>query len=147
MDQASREQQPTIPRRKPHPGDIAPVPSPPNGDAAGIPVQTPMGAAGTRSRGKFTLPAPIIAAAWLARPVLAGITMSGRRLIGLSAVVGVVVLRIPLWFATFRDNDAASATTYSYGFGLLLFSAAVIALAMGVVRVWMYRTKTQRLAA
>jgi hypothetical protein len=105
------------------------------------------GTAGTSSGGKFMLLVPIVAAAWLAWPLFAGITMSVRRLFGLSGVVGLTVLSVPLWFAAFRDNDLASGTTSSYGFGLLLFSASVIALAVGVVRLWMYRAKTQRAAS
>jgi hypothetical protein len=112
----------------------------------GTPIYSQTGTSGITSGGKFMLLVPIVAAAWLVWPVFAGITMPVRRLIGLSAVVGLMVLSIPLWFAAFRDNDPANGTTSSYGFGLLLFSAAVIAIAVGVVRVWMYRAKTQTLA-
>jgi hypothetical protein len=108
----------------------------------GTPLYSQTGQRGTSSGGKFILLVPIIAAAWLAWPVFAGITMSVKRLIGLSAVVGLMLLSIPLWFAVFRGNDAASGTTSSYGFGLFLFAAAVIAIAVGVVRLWMYRSRT-----
>jgi hypothetical protein len=103
--------------------------------------------AGTSSGGKFALLVPIIAAAWLAWPLFAGITMSVRRLIGLSAVVGLMVLSIPVWFLVFRDNDPDNGIKSSYGFGLLLFSAAVIVIAVGVVRIWMYRSKAPGLAS
>jgi amino acid transporter len=97
------------------------------------------GKAGVSSGGRFALLVPIAAAAWLAWPVFAGATISPRRLMGLSAVVGLMVLSIPLWFAVFRDNDAAEGITSSYGFGLWLFSAASIVIAAGVVRLWMLR--------
>ena len=102
------------------------------------------GTVGTSSGGRFALLVPIVAAAWLAWPVFAGSTMSPRRLMGLSAVVGLMVLSVPLWFAVFRDNDASAGIKSSYGFGLLLFSAAVIVIAGGVVRLWMLRSQGQR---
>jgi hypothetical protein len=107
----------------------------------GTPLYSETGGRGTSSGGKFILLAPIIAAAWLAWPVFAGITMSVKRLIGLSAVVGLMLLSIPVWFVVFRDSDAASGTTSSYGFGLFLFAAAVIAIAVGVIRLWIHRSK------
>lgn len=101
------------------------------------------GKAGVSSGGRFALLVPIVAAAWLAWPVFTGIALSSRRLIGLSAVVGLMVLSIPLWFAVFRDNDAADGIKSSYGFGLWLFSAAVIVIAVGVVQLWRLRPSGQ----
>ena len=102
------------------------------------------GTVGTSSGGRFALLVPIVATAWLAWPVFTGAAMSPRRLIGLSAVVGLMLLSVPLWFAVFRDNDAAAGIKSSYGFGLLLFSAAVIVIAAGVVRLWMLRPRGQQ---
>lgn len=102
------------------------------------------GKAGVSSAGRFALLVPIVAVAWLAWPVFAGITMSARRLMGLSAVVGLMVLSIPLWFAVFRDSDASQGIKSSYGFGLWLFSGAVIVIAAGVVRLWMLRSQGQK---
>ncbi len=102
------------------------------------------GTVGTSSGGRFALLVPIVAAAWLAWPVFTGVTLPARRLMGLSAVVGLMVLSVPLWFAVFRDNDAAAGIKSSYGFGLLLFSAAVIVIAAGVVRLWMLRSRGQQ---
>lgn len=113
----------------------------------GTPVYSETGSRGTSSGGKFFLLLPIVVAAWLAWPVFAGMTMSARRLLGLSAVVGLMVLSIPLWFVVFRDNDPANGVQSSYGFGLFLFSAAVLVIAAGVVRIWMYRSKAQRPAS
>ncbi|MBV9514836.1 MAG: hypothetical protein JO280_12470 [Mycobacteriaceae bacterium] len=108
----------------------------------GTTVYAETGQAGTSTGGKFILLVPIIAAAWLAWPVFAGTTMPQKRLVALSAVVGLMVLSVPLWFAVFRDNDPENGVTSSYGFGLWLFTIAVIIIAVGVVRVWMLRSKT-----
>lgn len=102
------------------------------------------GRAGVSSGGRFALLVPIVAVAWLAWPLFAGITMSARRLMGLSAVVGLMVLSIPLWFAVFRDSDASQGIKSSYGFGLWLFSGAVMVIAAGVVRLWMLRSQGQK---
>lgn len=92
---------------------------------------------GTSSGGKFLLLTPIVASAWLAWPVFAGTPMPQPRLIALTAIVGLMVLGIPVWLLAFRDNDPASGTTSFWGFGLLLYSAAILAVAFGVVRLWL----------
>jgi amino acid transporter len=104
------------------------------------------GTVGTSSGGRFALLVPIVAAAWLAWPVFVGAAMSARRLVGLSAVAGLMVLSVPLWFAVFRENDASAGIKSSYGVGLLLFSAAVIVIAAGVVRLWMLRPQGTELS-
>jgi hypothetical protein len=104
------------------------------------------GERGTSAGGKFMLLLPIAGAAWLAWPVFARTTITSTRLIGLSVLVGLLVLSIPVWLLAFRDNDPSSGTTSSYGFGLLLFAVAVIVVAAGVVRVWIQRASAAKLA-
>lgn len=113
-------------------------------DLLGAPMELGSGTRGTSSGFKFAILVPIVAIAWLAWPVLAKTAMSVQRLLGLSAIVGLILLSVPLWFLVFRDNDPASGTTSSYGLGIYLFAAAVVAVAVGVVRVWIDRSRPPR---
>jgi hypothetical protein len=75
----------------------------------------------------------IAVAAWLAWPVFAGYSMSIRRLAGLSVLASLLVF---CSVATFIEDA-------SVGFAGWLYTAAVIAIVVGVVRIWIHRAKTQ----
>ena len=96
-------------------------------------------AGGTR----FAVLLVIAAALWLAWPTQSGSAMSVRRLTGLSVVVGLLVGAFVLGFYGVSDNNrinAGNGMSFSAGFGLLLYTAAVVAIVVGVVRVWMRRS-------
>ena len=96
-------------------------------------------AGGTR----FAVLLVIAAAVWLAWPTQSGLAMSVRRLTALSVVVGLLVGAFILGYFGVSDNNrinAGSGDSFSAGFGLLLYTAAVVAIVVGVVRVWMHRS-------
>ena len=76
---------------------------------------------------------------WLAWPFLAGNPLPVPRLIGLTVEVAALGLVIIANWPSGVDDDSG----ISPGFGVLLFGAAVIAIAAGVVRLWMAQSKTQ----
>jgi Protein of unknown function (DUF2510) len=87
----------------------------------------------------------IAGAGWLAWPFFAGTTLSVQRLIGLTVIVLLLAgLAVTNWYtaASESTSDDDSAVSVSPGFGLLLYFAAVIAIAVGVVRIWMARSNT-----
>jgi hypothetical protein len=92
--------------------------------------------------GKLIFLALIVAAVWLAWPVFAGITISVKRLAVLSAAVGLMLVSIPMLMVGIKEKPLF-VNAVSYGFGFYLFVAAVIAIAAGVVRLWIQRSKTQ----
>jgi len=110
-------------------------------DFLGTQTELFSGSRGTSSGFRFVILIPIALAAWLAWPVLTRTALSVQRLLGLTAVVVLMLLSVPLWFVVFRDNDPDSGTTSSYGFGLYLFAAAVVVVTVGVVRVWTDRSR------
>lgn len=88
----------------------------------------------------------IAGAGWLAWPFFAGARLSVQRLIGLSVVVILLAgLAVTNWYtaASESTSDDDSAVSVSPGFGLLLYLAAVVAIAVGVVRIWMSRSNTR----
>jgi hypothetical protein len=98
--------------------------------------------------GRFAILVLVALAMWLSWPTHAGLPMSVKRTIGLSVVVGLMILLDIVAYAGVAHNNHANAGSgfkFSPGFGLLVYTAAVIAVAIGVVRVWMHRTGLQGL--
>jgi len=99
---------------------------------------------------RFAVLLVIAAAAWLAWPARSGSKMSVKRLTGLTMVVCLLVGVFVLGFYGVSDNNrmnAGSGEHFSAGFGLLVYTAAVVAVVVGTVRVWMHRSRTEELAA
>ena len=99
---------------------------------------------------RFAVLLVIAAAVWLAWPARSGSKMSVKRLIGFTIFVGLLVGVFLLGFSGVSDNnriDAGSGESFSAGFGLLLYTAAVIAVVVGTVRVWMHRSGADDLTA
>ncbi|HUO37975.1 MAG TPA: hypothetical protein VMU34_09125 [Mycobacterium sp.] len=88
----------------------------------------------------------VAAAAWLAWPTVSGSQMSRPRLIGLTVGVCLLIGLVVVWFVNVSSNngDGDIGADVSPGFGLLLYGVAVIAIAAGVVRIWMHRPQTQQ---
>jgi hypothetical protein len=82
----------------------------------------------------------------LAFPVLAGSQMVVGRLIGLSVVVGLLAGLTIVWFKTVAaENDKGlGVVQIKPALGLMVYGAAVIVTAAGVVRLWIERSKTQK---
>jgi hypothetical protein len=90
---------------------------------------------------KFAAFLLVAVAAWLARPTLSGSHMAVNRLVGISTVVCLLVGLMLVWFASVgSQNDGGGAVDVSPGFGLFLYAVGVIAIAVGVVRVWINRS-------
>jgi hypothetical protein len=99
---------------------------------------------------RFAVLLVIAAAVWLAWPARSGSQMSLKRLTGLTVVVFLMVGVFVLAFYGVSDNNrmnAGSGEDFSAGFGLLVYTAAVIAVVVGTVRVWMQRSRTEQLAS
>ena len=95
---------------------------------------------------RFAVLLLIAAAVWLAWPTRSGSKMSVKRLTGLTVVVCLLVGVFVLGFYGVSDNNrmnAGSGEDFSAGFGLLVYTAAVIAVVVGIVRVWMHRSRTR----
>jgi hypothetical protein len=87
---------------------------------------------------------------WLAWPARSGSKMSVRRLTGLTVVVCLLVGVFVLGFYGVSTNNrmnAGSGENFSAGFGLLVYTAEIIAVVVGTVRVWMHRSGTEDLTA
>jgi hypothetical protein len=85
-------------------------------------------------------------AAGLAWPVLSGSPLAVWRLVGLSAVAAVLGFLMIKWFSDASSSQAGGEVNVSPGFGLLLYGAAVVAIVVGVVRLWIDRSRTQKQA-
>lgn len=94
-----------------------------------------------------------VAAAWLAWPALSGSPMPHPRLIGLTVsaglLVGVFAIGLHDFLSAKSENTMGASDVggvdVSVGSGLLFYAVAVIAIAVGIVRFWMGRSKTPRL--
>ncbi len=95
---------------------------------------------------KFVVIALVAIAVGLAFPVLSGSHMVVGRLIGLSVVVGLLAGLTIVWFNTVAaENDKGlGVVELKPAFGLMVYGAAVIVTAVGVVRLWLERSKTQK---
>jgi hypothetical protein len=102
----------------------------------------------------FLLLLVIGGAAWLAWPVVSGSKMAIPRLAGLSVVVGLQILCLFVGFADYaggvseKDKAVSGAGALagivpdvSMDAGMFLYAAAVVAIAVGLVRVWTHRSK------
>jgi hypothetical protein len=106
----------------------------------------------------FAVLVVIAGAAWLAWPILSGSQMSVKRLSGLTAVVCLQIGCLVIGFIDYANGavEKSKATTdtgeqltglhVSVGLGLLLYTAAVVAIVVGVVRVWIHRSRTEKRA-
>ncbi|OBF50699.1 hypothetical protein A5787_07890 [Mycobacterium sp. 852002-50816_SCH5313054-b] len=82
----------------------------------------------------------------LALPVLPESPVVVGRLIGLSVVVGLLAGLTIVWFnSVAAENDKGlGVVEVKPAFGLMVYGAAVIVTAVGVVRLWIERAKTQK---
>ncbi|WP_211284725.1 hypothetical protein, partial [Mycobacterium alsense] len=85
-------------------------------------------------------------AGWLAYPALTGTQMAVARLIAVSVVVGLLGALTFVWFNTVSsENDKGEGIVdLTPGFGLMLYALAVVVTAVGVVRLWIDRSKAQK---
>ncbi|MGA8546860.1 MAG: DUF2510 domain-containing protein [Mycobacterium sp.] len=84
------------------------------------------------------------AAAGLAWPAMSGTQLAVWRLIGLSVVVVLLGALMVVWFTSAeKPSDLMGISPAS---GLWMYGFAVIAIAVGVVRLWMQRSQTQKRA-
>jgi hypothetical protein len=107
----------------------------------------------------FAILLVIAGAAWLAWPIVSGSRMSVNRRTGLTAVVGLQIACLFIGFVDYANgvaekNKAMGGSAQglmgvhvSVGFGMLLYAAAVVAIAAGVVRVWIHRSQPEKRAA
>jgi hypothetical protein len=103
----------------------------------------------------FLILSVIVGAGWLAWPTILGAQMLLKRLAGLSAVVCLLIGFFLIGFVNYANavsekqeavteagNSFASiegAIDVSLGFGFVLYTAALVAIAVGLGRVWMQR--------
>ncbi len=95
---------------------------------------------------KFVVIALVAVAVGLVFPVLPGSNVAVGRLIGLSVVVGLLAGLTIVWFNTVAaENDKGlGVLQIKPAFGLMVYAAAVIVTAVGVVRLWIERSNTQK---
>ena len=86
------------------------------------------------------------AAVLLALPVLSGSQVPGARLIGLSVVVGVLGGLTLVWYNTVsaKNNEGEGFVAVTPAFGMLVYGAAVIVAGVGVVLLWIDRSKNKQ---
>jgi hypothetical protein len=86
------------------------------------------------------------AAVFLALPALSGSQVPVGRLIGLSVVVGVLGGLTIVWFNTVstKNSEGEGFVDVTPGFGLMVYGAAVIVTAVGVLLLWIDRSKTKQ---
>jgi hypothetical protein len=87
-------------------------------------------------------------AAGLAWPALSGSAVEVWRLIGLSVVVCLLAVLMVVWFSNVStsNKEGEGVVDVSPGFGLLLYGAGVVVVAVGVVRLWILRSRMQNRA-
>lgn len=93
---------------------------------------------------KFVIVVLAAAAAVLAFPALSGSQAAVGRLIGLSVVVGLLGALTFVWFngVSSRNDEGEGFVDVTPGFGLMVYGAAVVVTAVGVVMLWIDRSKT-----
>jgi hypothetical protein len=91
----------------------------------------------------FVFVAGGVALAW---PHLSGSQLAVGRLIGLSVVVVVLVVLMVVWYMNVSNSNSQGdgVVKVSPGFGLLLYGAAVVDIAVVVVLLWIQRPRTQQ---
>jgi hypothetical protein len=102
--------------------------------------------------GIFAVLLVIAGTAWLAWPVVSGSLMPVKRLWGLTAAVGVQIVCLLVGFGDYANGVAEKRKVVtglreemaglhvSAEFGLLLYAAAVLAITVGLVRIWIHRS-------
>lgn len=110
--------------------------------ALDTPLYTETKIIGLSAAAKFAVLAVIGVAVWLAWPIVVKSSVSAKRLAGLSGVALLSVLFSVGWLVSV-SGDNTNGVSASVGFGYLLYTAAAIAIAVGIVRTWMNRSKTQ----
>jgi hypothetical protein len=110
--------------------------------ALDTPLYTDTKIIGLSAAAKFVVLAVIGVAAWLAWPIFAKSSVSAKRLAGLSGVAVLFVLFSVGWFISV-SGDNTNGVNASVGLGYLLYTAAAVAIAVGIVRTWVDRSKTQ----
>jgi hypothetical protein len=85
-------------------------------------------------------------AAVLAWPALSGSQAAVWRLIALSVVVGALAVLMVVWFTNVSSSnkEGEGIVDVSPGFGLLLYGAGVVTIAVGVIRLWVLRSRATR---
>jgi hypothetical protein len=85
-------------------------------------------------------------AVWLAWPTLSGSAVADGRLIGLSVVVFLLIVVVVVSYLDVSENNGKGEgiVKVSPAFGLLLYGAGVVVIAVGVVWLWMDRSQTQK---
>jgi hypothetical protein len=86
----------------------------------------------------------VAAAAALAWPALSGSQAAVWRLIGLSVAVAALAGLMVVWFTNVStsNQEGEGVVDVSPGFGLLLYGAGVVITAVGVIRLWLLRSRT-----
>jgi hypothetical protein len=95
---------------------------------------------------KFVLIVAICTVIWLAWPVFVRSAASIKRLAGLSAVAGLLVLFSVGWFISVA-GDNANGVNASVGFGFVSYTVAAVTIAVGVEIAWVDRSTTQEQAS
>ncbi|ORV89874.1 hypothetical protein AWC11_13470 [Mycobacterium interjectum] len=92
---------------------------------------------------KFVVIVLVALAVFLALPALSGSQLAAGRLIGLSVVVGLLAVLTLVWFNTVstENNKGEGVVELTPGLGLMLYGVAVLVTAVGVVRLWIERSK------
>jgi len=85
-------------------------------------------------------------AVFLAFPALSGSQVPVGRLIGLSVVVGLLGGLTFVWFHTVstKNNEGEGFVDVTPAFGLMAYGAAAVVTAVGVVLLWIDRSKTKQ---
>jgi hypothetical protein len=88
----------------------------------------------------------VAAAAALAWPALSGSQVAVWRLIGVSVAVAALAGLMVVWFTNVStsNQEGEGVVDVSPGFGLLLYGAGVVIIAVGVIRLWLLRSRTSR---
>jgi hypothetical protein len=109
--------------------------------------------------GIFAVLLVIAGAAWLAWPLLSGSLLPVKRLWGLTAAVGVQIICLLIGFGDYANGvgekskvaaslrEALTGLHVSIEFGLLLYAAAVVAITVGLVRIWIHRSHAAKRAS
>lgn len=103
----------------------------------------------------LVVPIVIIAgAAWLAWPLLTGSQLATNRLIGLTVSAGVLMILLVIGYWGYmsavsernKDPDVKDVVDVSVGPGLLMYTAAIVAIVVAIVQLWINQSKRQNSA-
>lgn len=102
--------------------------------------------------GVFAVLLVIAGAMWLAWPILSGSPLPLKRLYGLTVAVAAQIICLFIGFGDYANGVGEKSKVVaglgqeltglhvSIEFGLLLYAAAVVAITVGLVRIWMQRS-------